>query len=152
MGEFGFVCLILLSWTAAGVSARTAWLVWHERPASAAVPAGRFHAYDPADARGRRRGLVPRAGGHLGLACCLTGAFLATRFGVAVAVPALVLLALGGPVLVLGAASHATVRWFNPPRFLVPPRLRDEVGTVIESRRHREELRAALREARERDL
>jgi hypothetical protein len=47
--------------------------------------------------------------------------------------------------------AHATIVWFNRPKFLVPPHRRGETGSVIEWWRHRRALRAALGQAARRD-
>jgi hypothetical protein len=83
----------------------------------------------------------------VGLALCLTGGFLAGWFDGVTMVTGGVLVGLGALTFALGFGLHVTILWFNRPRFLVPPHLRGEPGTVIESWRHRGELRAALREA-----
>ncbi|MGW3245496.1 hypothetical protein [Streptomyces sp. NPDC001070] len=147
MGAFGYVCVTFLCWAGAGISVRSAWLAWHDSPRFHVVPGSRFHPFDPSRVRGHKRGLVPWAGISLGAGLCLTGGFLIGWFeGVTVAAGS-ILTALGVLMSALGFGLHLTILWFNRPRFLVPPHLRDDPGTMIEWRRHRKELRASLREA-----
>ncbi|MFD1272626.1 hypothetical protein ACFQ51_14625 [Streptomyces kaempferi] len=51
------------------------------------------------------------------------------------------------PLLML----HATIAWFSWPKFSVPPHRRSETGSVIEWWRDRRDLRAAIKEAGQRD-
>ncbi|MFD3502538.1 hypothetical protein ACFWWT_27905 [Streptomyces sp. NPDC058676] len=121
-----------------------AWLHWTDSDRAPEIPAYRL-SQSPSVVRGHERGVVALAGW---LVCMTTGGIIG---------------ALGaGPVHDLVTASfilgsfpllmlHATITWFNRPKFLVPPHRRDETGSVTEWWRRRRDHRAAHQTAARRD-
>ncbi|MEY9842474.1 hypothetical protein [Streptacidiphilus sp. EB103A] len=129
--------------------ARVAWLIWFHPER---VPSIRLtRSSDPSVIRGHARGVLPFVGFPLSLTVMLTAIFAGSLLtGEASKVVTLI----GGacvPGLLLSVAAHSTVAWFNWPKFLAPPHLRDETGSIVEWFRHRRDLRIALKEAAERD-
>ena len=86
--------------------------------------------------RGHIRGLVPFAVFVSGIFGYSVGMTLGSAGGPAGRVAADVVLASASGA-VLGAVLQLTILWFNWPRLLVLPHMRDEVGTVTARRRAR---------------
>ncbi|MER5404427.1 hypothetical protein [Streptomyces sp. NPDC002769] len=128
-------------------SVRAAWLHWAD---SDRAPDAATHppSTNPSVIRGHERGIVALAGWLVSMTLGMV-ALTAADGGAGPAVEEV------GAFLVLGSflllTLHATIAWFNWPKFLVPPHRRGETGSVIEWWRHRRDLRAAIREAGERD-
>ncbi|WP_330458382.1 hypothetical protein OIB37_16645 [Streptomyces sp. NBC_00820] len=103
------------------VLARAAWLHWtgSERAPDLSTS---WTSASPSVARGHERGVVALAAWLLGL----TVGIVVAAAGAEVA----------GGVVLLGSfpllVCHATIAWFNRPRFLVPPHRRGETGSVVE--------------------
>ncbi|MET7287915.1 hypothetical protein [Streptomyces sp. NPDC005573] len=121
MADVSFGVFALLLWGGAcAFFVRAAWLHWTDPERAPALDMSRF-ASDPAVVRGHERGVVAFAGWLAGM----------TLGGVALVAGA----DLVGSLLVVGSlpllAAHATITWFNRPRFLVPPHRRGETGSVV---------------------
>ncbi|MEU4093155.1 hypothetical protein [Streptomyces sp. NPDC026673] len=148
MADISFGIFVLLFMTAVSLfSVRAAWLHW---TGSERAPAMRTYRYtrNPSVIRGHERGVVALAAWLV----CMTIGIVASAAASGGAGPSVEAV---GAFFVLGSFPllmlHATIAWFNRPKFLVPPHRRGETGSVTEWWRHRRDLRAALREAARRD-
>ncbi|WP_042400366.1 hypothetical protein [Streptacidiphilus carbonis] len=121
---------------------RAAWLHWIDSDRAPEMPGVR--TTNPSVIRGHERGIVPLAGW---LALTNASILIGLINSQATTGVALVLLFSSFVMLLL----HASVAWFNWPKFLVPPHLRHDTGSIVEWYEHRRDLRAALAEAAERD-
>ena len=104
---------------------------------------------NPAVRRGHVRGLVPFAALTVSIGMLV---FAGAAGTVVPGVEGSRWIALGALALFfLCLGLHFAIVWFNQPRFLVLPHMRDEIGTVTEWWRWRRDIRIALKEAAERD-
>ncbi|MET8950613.1 hypothetical protein ACWEO4_31785 [Streptomyces sp. NPDC004393] len=145
MADISFGIFVLVFMAALSVFfVRAAWLHWTGSDRAPRRRTARFSA-DPSVIRGHERGVVPLAGWLTCLTIGMATAGLAPGSDVGAV----------GFFFVLGSfpllALHSTIAWFNRPKFLVPPHLRDETGSVTEWWRHRRDLRAELKKAARRD-
>nr|WP_202471086.1 hypothetical protein [Streptomyces sp. SID8377] len=129
-------------------SVRAALLHWAD---SDRAPDAATHRYstNPSVIRGHQRGIVALAGWLVSMTIGIVAATAtAAAGGAGPAVEGV------GAFFILGSFPllmlHATIAWFNRPKFLVPPHRRSETGSVIEWWRHRRDLRAAIKEAGQR--
>ncbi|MFJ5219738.1 hypothetical protein ACIP98_34200 [Streptomyces sp. NPDC088354] len=127
-------------------SVRAAWLHWADSD-RAPVAATHWSSTNPSVIRGHQRGIVALAGWLVSMTIGIVAATAAGGAGPAVEEVGAFFILGSFPLLML----HATIAWFNRPKFLVPPHRRSETGSVIEWRRHRRDLRAAIKEAGQRD-
>ncbi|MFG2477331.1 hypothetical protein [Streptomyces fagopyri] len=147
MADISFGIFVLLLMVALSLfSVRAAWLHWVDSDRAPDVDMYRYST-NPSVIRGHERGIVAFAGWVVSMTIGI--AAIAATGGVGPAgeeVGAFFILG-SFPLLML----HATIAWFNWPKFLVPPHRRGETGSVIEWWCHRRDLRAANREAGQRD-
>lgn len=136
MADIGFwVFIVVLLAGGSVLLVRAAWLHWTDPERAPDVTLSSSASWSVR--RGHERGVVPFAGWLV----CMTIGIAALGTGSEV-VPGLFVLG-SMPLLML----HATITWFNRPRFLVPPHRRGETGSVVEWWRERRERRARLRKA-----
>jgi hypothetical protein len=142
------VVIIMVLWASAAVfSCRQAVRAWRDPDYARGIffpnPSS-----DPAVRRGHVRGLVPLAGFlvSIGIVVLISAvaAGLPSAEGRGLAIAAFM-------PFFLCIGLHCTILWFNWPKFLVLPHMRDEIGTVTEWWRWRRDIRIALKEAAERD-
>ncbi|MGW1735939.1 hypothetical protein [Streptomyces sp. NPDC001999] len=148
MADISFGTFVLLFMVAVSLfSVRAAWLHWVD---SDRAPDAATHRYstNPSVIRGHERGIVALAGWLVSMTIGIVAATFAAGGAGPAAEAVSVFFILGSfPLLML----HATIAWFNWPKFLVPPHRRNETGSAIEWWHHRRDLRAATREAGQRD-
>ncbi|WP_328890603.1 hypothetical protein [Streptomyces sp. NBC_00316] len=148
MADISFGIFVLLFMVAVSLfSVRAAWLHWAD---SDRAPDAATHRYstNPSVIRGHERGIVALAGWLMSMTIGIVAATAAAGgAGPAVEEVGAFFILGSFPLLML----HATIVWFNWPKFLVPPHQRSETGSVIEWWRHRRDFRAAIKEAGQRD-
>ncbi|MEV6022521.1 hypothetical protein [Streptomyces sp. NPDC052036] len=145
MADAGFGVFVLVVIAALSVfSVRTAWLHWTGSDRAPHRGTDRYSA-NPSVIRGHERGIVALAG----WLTCLTIGMATAGVAPGSDVGAVGFFFVLGSILLL--ALHGTIAWFNRPKFLVPPHLRGETGSVTEWWRHRRELRTELKKAARRD-
>lgn len=148
-GTCFFLLILLVLVCATAYMLRAAWLSWRHPERAPRLQLTR--SSNPSVIRGHERGVLPFAGFMFFLTALLIVApivsALAAERNLVVKVAAGACLA----GLMLSLLLHASVAWFNWPKFLVPPHLRADTGSVAEWHRHRRDLRAALERAAERD-
>lgn len=148
MEDIAFGIFVLLLMVAMSLfSVRAAWLHWVDSDRAPDAATHRFSA-DPSVIRGHERGIVALAGWLVSMTIGIGAAAAAAGGAGPAAEEVGAFLILGSfPLLML----HATIAWFNRPKLLVPPHRRGETGSVTEWWRHRRDLRAAIKEAGQRD-
>ncbi|MEY9965332.1 putative membrane protein [Streptacidiphilus sp. MAP12-16] len=122
-----FVWLFFLTMTV--FMARVAWLYWFHPDRAPRINLTK--SSDPSVIRGHVRGILPFVGFPLGLTV-LFPAILASTLVTGTSHTVFTLIAGACiPGFMLSLAAHATVAWFNWPKFLAPPHLRDETGDRV---------------------
>lgn len=142
-----FVLLFFISLTV--FFARMAWLQWFHPERAPQIRMTR--SANPTVIRGHARGILPFVGFPVFLTVLIVAASVSSALTGTANTVAVLIAGACIPAFLLSLAAHATVAWFNWPKFLAPPHLRDETGSVTEWRRHRRGLRIALRDAAQRD-
>ncbi|WP_328536692.1 hypothetical protein [Streptomyces sp. NBC_00344] len=144
--SFGIFVIVLMG----ALSLFSVWAAWLHWTGSDRAPdlSGYRYSANPSVISGHERGVVALAGWVV----CMTLGIVAVGAAAGGAGP--VADVVGG-CLVLGSlpllALHATIAWFNWPKFLVPPHRRGETGSVVGWWRQRQDIRASLKEAARRD-
>jgi hypothetical protein len=146
------VFIVLFFGAGDAVFIRAAWLSWSHPDRAPNI--GPTRSSNPSVQRGHERGILAFA-----LFWLFMGLFL-----VLITVNGLGLAEAGQPTLlgkILGISCltaslgfcvlHQTVAWFNRPTFLAPPHRRDEIGSIVEWRRHRKDTRNAGAKTQKRD-
>lgn len=150
VANISFAVLVLLFLTSLAVlMARVAWLLWFRPERAPWIRLTR--SSNPSVIRGHARGILPFVGFPVFLTVMVFAVFAS---GVLTGTASTVATLVGGaciPAFLLSLVAHATVAWFNWPKFLAPPHLRNETGSVTEWWRRRRDLRIALEEAAQRD-
>jgi hypothetical protein len=127
---------------------RTAWIHWFRPERARRVLLTK--SSDPSLIRGHERGIVPFALAFDSLAVAILAASIGHGWTGTASVVITAILITGASGFLIFLILHGTVVWFNWPGLLVPPHLRDDVGTIPEWWRWRRDLRIALKEAAER--
>jgi hypothetical protein len=145
--SFGIFVLLFMV-TGSVFFVRAAWLHWtdSDRAPNLRTP---LYPTNPSVLRGYERGVVAFAGWLMSMTIGGIAGAATAAGGSGPAVEAV------GTFFILGSFPllllHTTITWFNWPKFLVPPHRRSETGSAIEWWCHRRDLRAALKEAAQRD-
>ena len=150
IANISFAVLVLLFFVGlTTLFVRMAWLLWFHPERAPQIRLTR--SSNPSVNRGHERGILPFVGFPVFLTVMIVAIFASRSLtGTASTVAALI----GGaciPAFLLSLVAHATVAWFNWPKFLAPPHLRDETGSITEWWRHRRDLRNALKGTAEHD-